>query len=114
VTTRHLINSELVALLDQFPALQYTDETVGQMRAMIQAIRSQMLPTLPAFPGIAVSEHFVPGPEGAPAELHVYPGVYHAFNMATDAQVSQAAMRDQLAALKRVLLDPSSRSDKRL
>ena len=38
---------------------------------------------------------------GVPTELHVYPGAYHGFRMVADAQVSQAAHRDQLAALKR-------------
>ncbi len=38
---------------------------------------------------------------GVPTELHVYPGAYHGFRMVADAQVTQAAQRDQLAALKR-------------
>ncbi len=40
---------------------------------------------------------------GVPTELHVYPGAYHGFRMVADAQVTQAAQRDQLAALKRAL-----------
>ena len=36
-----------------------------------------------------------------PTELHVYPGAYHGFRMVADAQVTQAAQRDQLNALKR-------------
>ncbi len=43
---------------------------------------------------------------GVPTEFHLYPGTYHGFRMAADAQVTQNAMRDQLAALKRVLGDP--------
>jgi acetyl esterase/lipase len=38
---------------------------------------------------------------GVPTELHVYPGAYHGFRMAADAQVTLAAERDQLSALKR-------------
>jgi acetyl esterase/lipase len=38
---------------------------------------------------------------GVPTELHVYPGAYHGFRMVPNAQVTQAAQRDQLAALKR-------------
>ncbi|MBA3870816.1 MAG: alpha/beta hydrolase [Anaerolineae bacterium] len=38
---------------------------------------------------------------GVPTELHVYPGAYHGFRMLADAQVTQTAQRDQLAALKR-------------
>jgi acetyl esterase/lipase len=66
MTTKHLVDPELVAMLDQFPALELTAETLGQVRAMMQAMRSQTPPNLPAFPDIAVSERFVPGPEGAP------------------------------------------------
>jgi triacylglycerol lipase len=40
---------------------------------------------------------------GIPLELHVYPGAYHAFNIAPDAQVAINARRDSLAALKRSL-----------
>jgi acetyl esterase/lipase len=50
---------------------------------------------------------------GVPTELHVYPGAYHGFRMVADAQVTQAAMRDQFAALKRAF-DPSRRSDEHL
>ncbi len=42
-----------------------------------------------------------------PVELHVYPGAYHAFNIAPDAHVAINARRDSLAALKRSL-HPSS------
>lgn len=38
---------------------------------------------------------------GVPTELHVHPGAYHGFILVPDAQVTQAAWRDQLAALKR-------------
>jgi acetyl esterase/lipase len=38
---------------------------------------------------------------GVPTELHVYRGAYHGFRMVADAQVTQAAQRDQLKALKR-------------
>ncbi|HTI14508.1 MAG TPA: alpha/beta hydrolase [Dictyobacter sp.] len=50
---------------------------------------------------------------GVPTELHVYPGAYHGFSMVANAQVTQTAMRDLLAALKRAF-DPSPRSDKHL
>ena len=48
---------------------------------------------------------------GVPTELHVYPGAYHGFRMVANAQVTQVAQRDQLAALKRAF-DPSRRSNK--
>ena len=40
---------------------------------------------------------------GVPTELHVYPGAFHAFNLAPEAQVSQAHARDFVAALRRAL-----------
>jgi acetyl esterase/lipase len=40
---------------------------------------------------------------GVPTELHVYPGAFHGFNIATGAQVTQAFIRDQRNALKRAL-----------
>jgi acetyl esterase/lipase len=43
---------------------------------------------------------------GVPTEFHLYPGAYHGFRMVADAQVTQTAARDQLAALKRALGDP--------
>jgi acetyl esterase/lipase len=66
MNTRHLVDPELVAMLDTFPAMELTDERVVQMRTMLEGMRSQVVPNLAAFPDIAVSERFVPGPEGAP------------------------------------------------
>jgi acetyl esterase/lipase len=40
---------------------------------------------------------------GVPVEMHVYPGAYHAFDMAPNARVAKAARRDSLAALRRAL-----------
>lgn len=50
---------------------------------------------------------------GVPTELHVYPGAYHGFRMVADAQVTQTAVRDQFAALKRAF-DTSRRPDRHL
>ncbi len=44
---------------------------------------------------------------GVPTEFHLYPGAYHGFRMVADAQVTQTAARDQLAALKRALGNPN-------
>jgi acetyl esterase/lipase len=41
--------------------------------------------------------------QGVPVEMHVYPGAYHAFNIAPDAKVAQDARRDSLSALQRAL-----------
>jgi triacylglycerol lipase len=40
---------------------------------------------------------------GVPTELHVYPGAFHAFDFAPDADVARRARRDSLAALARGL-----------
>jgi len=62
MATRHLVDPELVALLDQIPASALTAETLGQIRAMT----SQAAVNLPQSSALSVSEHFIPGPEGAP------------------------------------------------
>lgn len=43
---------------------------------------------------------------GVPTELHVYPGAFHAFQWAADAEVSKAAARDSKAALAKALGGP--------
>jgi acetyl esterase/lipase len=40
---------------------------------------------------------------GVPTELHVYPGAFHGFDIAVDADVTKAAYRNSLAALGRAL-----------
>lgn len=40
---------------------------------------------------------------GVPVELHVYPGAFHGFNLAIDADVTKRAARDSKAALARAL-----------
>ncbi len=66
MTTRYLVDPELVVMLDQFPTLELTDDHLGQIRSMLDAMNAQMPPNVPAFPDVAVSERFSPGPEGAP------------------------------------------------
>ena len=63
MTTRPLVDPELVAMLSQVPTVKLTEELVKQVRAMSQA---QKIPNLPAFPDIEVTESFVPSPEEAP------------------------------------------------
>ena len=62
MTTRHLVDPELVALLDQVSDSILTIETLRQTRAMI----SQAPANLSQFAALSVSERFIPGPEGAP------------------------------------------------
>jgi triacylglycerol lipase len=40
---------------------------------------------------------------GVPTELHVYPGGYHGFDIAPDAEVSKNARRNRMAALAKAL-----------
>jgi len=40
---------------------------------------------------------------GVPVEFHIYPGGFHAFDIAPDATISKAARRDSLEALRRAL-----------
>ena len=40
---------------------------------------------------------------GVPTELHVYPGAYHGFDLAFDADVTKRFRRDSVQALKRAL-----------
>lgn len=68
MTTRHLVDPELAPMLEQFPATTMTPESLSQIRAMTRDMLSQALASgaVPQFPDITVSEHFVPGPAGAP------------------------------------------------
>ena len=63
MTTRHLVDPELVALLDQIPASIITSENLRQIRAM--SPRPSVDVSQPST--LSVSEHFIPGPAGAPA-----------------------------------------------
>lgn len=64
MTTRNLVDPELLTLLDQFPALALSAETLPQTRALLAELRFQA--PAPDFSAIAVSERTVPGPQGAP------------------------------------------------
>jgi len=45
---------------------------------------------------------------GVPTELHVYPGAFHAFDLALEAQVTKKALENSLSALRRALHPASS------
>lgn len=66
MTTRHLVDPEIAPMLDQFPQLQLTEETLPQMRALLAEMNAQLRAELPDFPDIDVTERHVPGPKGAP------------------------------------------------
>jgi len=66
MTTKHLVDPEILPMLDMFPGLDLTRESLPQMRALLKEMNAQMLAEVPEFPDIAVSEQHIPGPEGAP------------------------------------------------
>ncbi len=66
MTTRHLVDPELVAMLDTFPSFTFTPESLALIRTSLKEMNAQAHPDLPDFSAISVSEHSVPGPQGAP------------------------------------------------
>jgi hypothetical protein len=70
MTTRHLVDPELVAILDTFPALTLTSETLPLIRTTLKEAmaRHHASADMLDFSAISVSERFIPGPEGAPVQ----------------------------------------------
>ncbi len=66
MTTRHLIDPEIAPMLDMFPGLNLTVESLPQMRAFLNEMNAQALAGLPESPDIAFTERHIPGPQGAP------------------------------------------------
>lgn len=62
MTTRHLVDPELVAILDQIPAPALTAETLRQIRAMSSRAPVDLLQVA----ALSVSERFILSPAGAP------------------------------------------------
>lgn len=63
MTTRHLVDSELVSILEHIPTAVLTTENLGQIRAMSTRAPAD----LTRHANFSVSERFIPGPEGEPA-----------------------------------------------
>jgi acetyl esterase/lipase len=66
MTTRPLVDPELLAVLDVFPPLNLTREELPLIRSGFADMFAQMAAAAPAFPDIEVSERTIPGPAGAP------------------------------------------------
>ena len=66
MTTRHLVDPELVALLDTFPMPTLTTESVVFMRATLKEMQTQASVDVPESSVLSVYEQFIPGPQGAP------------------------------------------------
>ncbi len=65
-STRHLVDPEILPILDMFPGITLSSETLAQTRAGFDAMNAQTLANVPEFPDISVSERHIPGPQGAP------------------------------------------------
>ncbi len=65
MTTKHLVDPEIVAMLDLFPGLQFTAETLPRVRADLAAMSAQQASGLPDLPDIEVTERRTPGPPDA-------------------------------------------------
>jgi acetyl esterase/lipase len=66
MTTRHLVDQELLSMVDTFPGLNLTQETLSESRAFLDELNAQALAALPEFPNVIDSEERIPGPQGAP------------------------------------------------
>jgi acetyl esterase/lipase len=62
MSTRHLVDPEIMPLLEMLPSLDLATETLAQTRA---ALAETNVP-IPEFPDVSVAERSVPGPQGAP------------------------------------------------
>jgi len=67
MTTRQLVDLELVAALDTFPAISLTTESLPQTRASFkEMMNTQLSVPHPEFSMISVSERHILGPQDAP------------------------------------------------
>jgi len=65
ISTRHLVDPELLPTLDATPTSRLSSESLGALRAARAAALEQELLLEPDVPDVDVSERSVPGPEGA-------------------------------------------------
>jgi acetyl esterase/lipase len=66
MTTRHLVDPELLAFLDQNPPLRLTREALPDIRAQRKELLAQQKPMQSVFPDIEVSERYLPSAPGTP------------------------------------------------
>jgi acetyl esterase/lipase len=64
VSSKHLVDPQLVPLVEQLPGFGLGVENLGEIRAMMIAMRESN--RAPAAEDVLVTEHRVPGPKGAP------------------------------------------------
>jgi len=69
--SRHLVDPDLVDILDFIPAVSLSAENVEQSRASSKARLAEM--PVPDYPNLSVQDRHVPGPEGEPdVRIRVY------------------------------------------
>src|SRR5579883_1186234 len=66
MSSRHLIDPEIVPILDLFPAQKFSAATLPQVRATFDKSFAEQYASLPDFPDVIGTEQYVPGPQGAP------------------------------------------------
>ncbi|MCS6886670.1 alpha/beta hydrolase [Chloroflexus sp.] len=66
MSTRHLVDPELLPLLEVFPPIVLDREQLPQIRAGMEQMRAQLAAAVPEFPNVTVTEYRVPGPPDAP------------------------------------------------
>ncbi|MCC3273571.1 alpha/beta hydrolase [Arthrobacter zhangbolii] len=66
ISSRHLIDPEIVDLLDVFPVLNLSSETLPSVREMMGAPVEDAPDPQELFPDVTTTEYFVPGAEGDP------------------------------------------------
>jgi acetyl esterase/lipase len=66
MTTRHLVDPELLAFLDQNPAVRLTREGLPAIRAQRKELLAQQRAAQPPFPDIEVSERYLGSQPGVP------------------------------------------------
>ncbi len=82
MTTKHLVDPELLPMLDVFPSLTLTPESLPLIRTSFQEMATQVPEGLPDFSTISVKEHSVPGPQGAPdVRVLVYQPTTHSTSL---------------------------------
>jgi acetyl esterase/lipase len=64
MNSRHLVDPELLALLDLLPSSSLTTESLATNRARTAAMVASR--SAPEYPNLTVRERYVPGPAGAP------------------------------------------------
>ena len=69
MNTRHLVDPQIASMLETFPPLELNSHSLSSVRQRLNEMHQEMLPTLPKFPNIEVTEHRV-GPAGVRVLLY--------------------------------------------